>query len=572
MNTSLFQFMGQKQLTPNLQHQGPEDNFRFSSLLHSLPASPRILNISAAPTNLSSKPITFQRTKIADVEVVSGEEEGAVVKTLLSTSADGGGRVKSMIDAIENEKRTRSNTLPSLLTDSLSDSYIDHHHFDSLNSHMHHIEGTASTESALILSRLNGLMPTEMRQSANLTTNSRDSSAPAGRDLDGDDAISRQANSVVVKPFTIQSPFPLSSIPKVSSMEDSASYVHMHSLLSDDLGGKVVDEVTGDVRRRRGHSLNCSIAWSGDVARGSESTPRNNMSHLKIQNSAVVGGDSRSASSSPRGDVTSDETDRTPVDDPQSDTFPNPHQAGTSNYSPLPGRQAENGTTPQAATSIKKKKKKKWRLFKKRKSTDDQVDKKYMRSHSDALVEVQNAQLCEKRRKRSRSDHVVLAIGMDVGKGSVQADCYTRYMQDYSAKLEERKKHSPNREKGEWSSTASQERGSEDIDRTSTDDDLDRGAVTPPAEMSPLAFKCSLYCNQLKFKLRSSLKNIHSSLSSSHTHVNLREDEGFARSLRYQLILLIQHTLRHSHWAQRDMETALLSEILRMVEPLPNEL
>lgn len=101
---------------------------------------------------------------------------------------------------------------------------------------------------------------------------------------------------------------------------------------------------------------------------------------------------------------------------------------------------------------------------------------------------------------------------------------------------------------------------------------LERFDSIPPAEMSPRSFQTSLYCDQLKYKLRAALQNIHTPLSLSPVYLQLCVDEDSKCDTRYQLILLIQHSLQRSRWKHDNMEIALLTEILKMVEPLSNDL
>ena len=96
--------------------------------------------------------------------------------------------------------------------------------------------------------------------------------------------------------------------------------------------------------------------------------------------------------------------------------------------------------------------------------------------------------------------------------------------------------------------------------------------MIPPAKMSPLRYRRSLYCDQLKYKLRAALQNIHTPLSLSPIYLQLCVDDDAKCDSRYQLILLIQHALQRSRWRHDVMEIALLTELLRMIEPLPNEL
>lgn len=257
--------------------------------------------------------------------------------------------------------------------------------------------------------------------------------------------------------------------------------------------------------------------------------------------------------------------------------------------------------------STGKKKKKKWKqLFKKRKSSEEHESPKAGRSQSDILStgtphgkrlvfegegegqeEVGNAEAAggggEGRggvvKLRSTSDNMFLSGG---GRRKAE-NRYTMYMQAYSAKLERSKVMSPKQEVEEEEEevgegeegriTASRGSGLDQVDRGSTEDMLERlGHATPPAEMTPVTFKQSLFCNQLKYKLRSALQNIHVPLSLSPAFQHLHLSDGLRVDARYQLILLIQHALQRTQWAQNDMETALLTEILRMVEPLPSEL
>lgn len=96
--------------------------------------------------------------------------------------------------------------------------------------------------------------------------------------------------------------------------------------------------------------------------------------------------------------------------------------------------------------------------------------------------------------------------------------------------------------------------------------------LTPPSKMSPPRYRGSLYCDQLKYKLRAALQNIHTPLSLSPIYLQLRVDDDAKCDSRYQLILLIQHALQRSRWRHDVMEIALLTELLKMIDPLPNEL
>ena len=96
--------------------------------------------------------------------------------------------------------------------------------------------------------------------------------------------------------------------------------------------------------------------------------------------------------------------------------------------------------------------------------------------------------------------------------------------------------------------------------------------LTSLSKMSPPRYRRSLYCDQLKYKLRAALQNIHTPLSLSPIYLQLCVDDDAKCDSRYQLILLIQHALQRSRWRHDVMEIALLTELLKMIEPLPNEL
>jgi hypothetical protein len=265
----------------------------------------------------------------------------------------------------------------------------------------------------------------------------------------------------------------------------------------------------------------------------------------------------KSISSSPQ---TSEELDHTPADGGQSDSLLNLYQ----------GEELD-----------KPRKKRKWKLFRKRKITTME-DSKAERSQSDAPLKSEGvgregnpSDVVLRPKVRSVSADTLFDTGVRVRSGR-KVDRYTQYMQDYTAKLEEQKMLSPKQEEEEQLST-SQGSGLDEVDRGSTDDLMDRGGdATPPAEMTSLTFRQSLFCNQLKYKLRSALQNIRIPLTLSPTlnptlnQPHLQGELSF--DTRNQLILLIQHALQRSQWMQDDMETALLTEILRMVEPLPCDL
>ena len=82
-----------------------------------------------------------------------------------------------------------------------------------------------------------------------------------------------------------------------------------------------------------------------------------------------------------------------------------------------------------------------------------------------------------------------------------------------------------------------------------------------PSSMSLDMFKRSLYCEQLKFKLRSALQNIATPLSLNK--------ECDTRGL---LLLLVQQSLQLCRWQRENTELSLLTELLTMIQPLPNQL
>ena len=190
-------------------------------------------------------------------------------------------------------------------------------------------------------------------------------------------------------------------------------------------------------------------------------------------------------------------------------------------------RAGRGGRDSPQSRSDKHKKKRKWRLFKKRKSTEEpHPTPKESRSHSDTPSEMFSSSAAgvalrqNKMRSISQDTYLERAVGGG-GKGRRKLDRYTIYMQDYSMKLEERRKQSPRRDMdgdGDRGRETRSTSGSvvEEVDRASTDDGLDDrlGDATPPAEMTPQTFKESLFCNQLKFKLRSALQNMQSIYSS----------------------------------------------------------
>ena len=93
-------------------------------------------------------------------------------------------------------------------------------------------------------------------------------------------------------------------------------------------------------------------------------------------------------------------------------------------------------------------------------------------------------------------------------------------------------------------------------------------SVAEVTAMSPAKFKRTFYNNQLKYKLRVALQGVHAPLSNNPVYLQQCADKDSS----CQLTLLLQTALRHSRWQHSEMETALLTELLKMVDPMPNEL
>lgn len=507
--------MGQKSPSPSSKS---EDESYYTSFLRSQ-SIPQTLDFGTPP--------------IMAAGLRGGRAQGAEEEE----SPRARGRVKSMIHAIERVGRIRSNTLPSISSARVCD-------IDSPTGGRHSAGSTPSHGSPL----MNGVL---VRQVSDASANQSDSLERSNKRTRSEDLVA--SRSVSGRPFTNIELRKLSTTFEVSSVEESSSYVRLHppaleNTLDNDSGlsqplTEGEEEGEGPGKGSRTEEVFISLE---DREQSCDSLD------MPSECSGERVNDDKSVSSSPR---TSDELDRM-LDRDQNGSLVNLYQEAE-----------EDGGSPQMEGE-KQRKKKKWRLFKKRKSTEEKVLGKVGRSQSDAPSEVQSV---ERRDKiRSVSSDAFLGTG---GGRRRKMDRYTIYMQDYSAKLEERKKMSPQRNVGERLSTS--RGGIDDVDRASTDDGLEDRTIsaTPPAEMTPLTFKQSLFCNQLKYKLRSALQNIHTPLTLNHAYQHLQlGDNGFNFDTRYQLILLIQHALQQTQWRQDDMESALLTEILRMVEPLPNEL
>ena len=93
-------------------------------------------------------------------------------------------------------------------------------------------------------------------------------------------------------------------------------------------------------------------------------------------------------------------------------------------------------------------------------------------------------------------------------------------------------------------------------------------SVAEVTAMSPAKFKRTFYNSQLKYKLRVALQGVHAPLSNNPVYLQQCADKDCS----CQLTLLLQTALRHSRWQHSEMETALLTELLKMVDPMPQEL
>ncbi len=194
----------------------------------------------------------------------------------------------------------------------------------------------------------------------------------------------------------------------------------------------------------------------------------------------------------------------------------------------------KNSSSPEDLTTKKKsKKRKKFWPFRKNKSGD----KGKYRSQSEAKVTI------DKSPPKSRAFSE--ATGLEDSVGIRPRRSYTILTGHITAKYAVEKA----RERVAETRTGIVPRALEKKDSKS------------PANMSPVTFKHSLYYDQLKFKLRSALQNITSTQSF---------DSGI--DTREQLIMLTQQSLQHSRWQQDSMELSLLTELLTMLERLPNTL
>lgn len=534
--------MGQKSPSP-----GPksDDLSYFNSFLRSQ-SVPRTLDLNTPPM------------------MAAGLRNDEQVNKMVNSNLAARGRVRSMVIAIEHEERGRANTLPANLTADITRSSSTNPMLSAGGSPV--VAGAYGSSPVGAGEFLNGHARSSHLASQDEPPhqNSGDGigkASPISRGTQ-QSPMSRQLLTVAKEPWKLSTTFE-------ASVEESVSYVKLHPPVIEN-GSTVLpeeEEEEGEGGKRKGSrteevflSLIPRDDDDDDVIEGScdgVDTPELDFSEERVNGKSI--------SSSPLLDDTSDELDRPPMDGGQNDSLLNLYQV-------------EEEGSPQMG--VKHKKKRRWKLFRKRKSTEEQEIAKAERSQSDAPLKSEGvegfggapAELQEvilRNKMRSISHETFL------GSGRGRRDRYTVYMEPYSSKLEERKKLSPNRE-GEGLST-SQGSGLDEVDRGSTNDMLDRaGDATPPAEMTPMTFKQSLFCNQLKYKLRSALQNVHIPLSLNHAlnpaFQQLQMGEELKFDARYQLIVLIQHALQRSQWKQDDMETALLTEILRMVEPLPSDL
>lgn len=554
------EFMGQSSPSP-----GPkaDDKFYFNSFLrsHSVPCTLDLTTPTTPSLDLNTPPMMAAGMR-------NSEQAELRVANMVRSKFAARGRVKSMISDIEGEgERGRSNTLPIILS-----------------SPTNHATSSAGGSPTNYATSAGGSATSAGGSPTNYATSAGVSPTPNGRlqhtHLAGQMESSPGCNGDLIEggsqPVISHNGGALTAVHALNfakeprklsttfetSMEDSASYVKLHPPAAVATSAVLPEEEEGGEARRKGSRTEevfvSLVAQEGVVREGSYRDTRS------LDMSEEDRGHTKSLSSTPPPllDYTSDE-----LGGGQNDSLHNLYEG-------------EEGGAPQAGKD-KQKKKRKWKLFRKRKSTEDQVVVKSGRSQSDAPLKSQRVisreeapfekvQLRDKMRSISHSTFLPGDGGRDLGdggRGPGKANRYTVYMQDYSAKLEERKRLITNHE-GAGLST-SQGSGLDEVDRGSTEDVVERaGSATPPAEMTPMTFKQSLFCSQLKYKLRSALQNIHVPLSLSPAFQQLR----LKGDARYQLIVLIQHALQRTRWAQNDMETALLTEILRMVEPLPSHL
>ena len=467
-----------------------------------------------------------------------------LVTSMVRSNFAARGRVRSMVSAIEGEERGRANTLPSGLS-------------CTVDSPPKAVQSAGSSPVATAGRRVQSSHLDNWNGSHSQPDNDEHTTPIPPASLIGGQ---QQDSSVSRQPLT--QPRKLSTTLE-ASVEESVSYVKLHppsigngdGLLPEEEGEEESGEgKEGGVRRKGSRTEEVFVSLIQDEDHEVGKGNCNGVDGLGLDGGEL---------DSPFLDDTSDELDL-------------PLAGGGQNDSLLNLYQEEELGSPQLGG---KKKKRKWKkLFRKRKSVEEKGVMKTERSQSDAPLKSDGvgfgvkgpSDVTLRPKLRSVSAEMLIDTGL---KGRKKVDRYTIYMQDYTDKLEEQRKLSPSREV----LTTSQGSGQDEVDMGSTEDIMERGGdATPPAEMTPLTFKQSLFCNQLKYKLRSALQNIHvplalnPTLNSAFQQLHLKD--GLNLDARYQLILLIQHALQRTQWMQDDMETALLTEVLRMVEPLPSSL
>lgn len=511
--------MGQKSPSP-----GPKSNDMsyFNSFLHSQ-SIPRTLDLNTPPMMTAG--------------LRNSQHAEDMVTNMVKSNFAARGRVRSMVSAIEKGERGRANTLPAGLPGIVSSPPKP-----ILSAGSSPIAVTGRRVQSSHLDNWTG--PRSHPERGEHT-----SVIPTASLIKGQ----QQTSGILKQPLT--QPRKLSTTLE-TSVEESVSYVKLHppSIENSDT---VLPEEEGEREEEREKGVSRTEEVFVSLVQDDDHEVRKG----SCNGVDVLGLEKADSSSSILGD-TSDELDQPLAEGGQNDSLINLYQE-------------EELGSPQLGG---KKKKRRWKkLFRKRKSVEEKEGTKPERSQSDAPLksggvgfEVKPSGVTLRPKMRSISADMLMDTGLGDRK---KIDRYTIYMQDYTAKLEEQRKLSPSRE----GLTTSQGSGQEEVDRGSTEDVMERGGdATPPAEMTPLTFKQSLFCNQLKYKLRSALQNIHipltlnPTLNSAYQQLHLKD--GLELDARYQLILLIQHALQRTQWMQDDMETALLTEVLRMVEPLPSSL
>ena len=215
--------------------------------------------------------------------------------------------------------------------------------------------------------------------------------------------------------------------------------------------------------------------------------------------------------------------------------------------------------------------------FRKQRSKEDQQKPRRKSETVQYKAVVVGESLMESTKPRSKSDHGVLDEASeeeDSAKTRKARRSYTILVKDITDKYAMGSRH---KSKGSATNTTTTDSRTSSPssagvlqanDSKSSYQDV-RSAV---ARMSPARFSRSLYCSQLQYKLRVALQGIHTPLSTSPVYLQLCADEDSKCDSRYHLVTLLQGALQRSKWQHDDMEIALLTESLRMVEPLPNQL